>query len=77
MHAFGLAPQMRASHTKKVGSSAKNEEFFMPFTTISTPHSPTLSPITIPVATTPIRIWHNSWYQPKIPVPLHQFHTFS
>ena len=73
MHAFGLTPQMRASHTKKVGSSAKNEEFFMPFTTISTPHSTTLSPITIPVATTSIKSLHNFCPSPQIALPLHQF----
>ena len=41
------------------------------------PSSPTLSQSLPPVATTPTRILLNSWNQPKIPVPLHQFHTIS
>jgi hypothetical protein len=42
----------------------------MPFTTATTPYSPILSQNTKPVATTPINIWHFSWNQPKISLPL-------
>ena len=49
----------------------------MPFTTYSKPLQLTLSQSLSPVATTPTRILLNSWNQPKIPVPLHQFHTIS
>ena len=42
----------------------------MPFATAATPYSPILSQNTKPVATTPINIWHFSWNQPKISLPL-------
>jgi hypothetical protein len=38
---------------------------------------PTLSQINQPVATTPTIITLFSWKEPKNPLPLHQFHTFS
>ena len=41
-------------------------------TTATTPYSPILSQNTKPVATTPINIWHFSWNQPKISLPLHR-----
>ena len=50
-----------------LGSSKKSQT---PFTTHSTPSSPTLSQSHSLVATTSTRIRLFSWNQPKIPVPL-------
>ena len=46
--------------------------FFMPFTTLTTPHSLLCRKSPTLVATTSTRIWLISWNQPKIPVPLQQ-----
>jgi hypothetical protein len=53
-----------------------NKSITFPHDTIA-PNPPTLSQITKPVATTPTIIRQFSWKAPKIPLPLHQFHTFS
>ncbi len=52
--------------------SAAHGETSLPFTTRSRPHNTTLSQSARPVATTPTRIWLNSWIKPKITVSLHQ-----
>jgi len=74
---FVLSSRLSAAHGALGFAAWLVQEISLPLYDILKPSSSTLSRITPLVATTPTRIWLFSWNQPKIPVPLHQFHTFS